>query len=89
MKRRVVGLSLCVMLGVAPVARAGYEIASWTVDSGGGTSTGAVYRLDGTAGQPDAGIAQRQPFGQAGGFWGRVTVAVQAVFRIGTVFGVR
>jgi hypothetical protein len=37
-----------------------YTIGSSTIDSGGGTSTGAVCSVSGTIGQPDAGRARRQ-----------------------------
>jgi len=32
-----------------------YAIDWWTIDGGGGTSTGGVYSVTGTIGQPDAG----------------------------------
>lgn len=50
---------------------------SWnTVDSGGGTfSSGGVYSLGGTAGQPDAGLAAGGAYTLGGGFWGGGAVA--------------
>ena len=42
----------------------------YTVDGGGGTSTGGEYVLSGTVGQPDAGmVATGGDFTLAGGFW--------------------
>lgn len=76
------------LLGVAS-SRAGYEIASWTADGGGGTSTGGVFRVDGTAGQPDAGISRQTACAVSGGFWARVVEAIQAAVRKGTAFVVR
>ena len=32
-----------------------YQIDWFTIDGGGGTSTGGVYSVSGTIGQPDAG----------------------------------
>jgi hypothetical protein len=46
-----------------------YSIGWSTSDSGGATSTGGVYALSGTAGQPDAGFGAGGSFTLAGGFW--------------------
>jgi hypothetical protein len=46
------------------------------VDGGGGTSTGGVYSVTGTIGQPDAGTMSGGNFTLEGGFWG-VIAAVQ------------
>src|SRR6266568_4789458 len=48
-----------------------YSIDWFTIDGGGGTSTGSVYSVSGTIGQPDANA---QPltggnFSVVGGFW--------------------
>jgi hypothetical protein len=50
----------------------------WTADGGGGTSTGGVYAVSGTIGQPDAGGMSGGSFSLTGGFW-----AVAAVQTIG------
>jgi hypothetical protein len=43
---------------------------SWsTIDSGGGTSTGGIFTLTGTIGQPDAGTMSGGGFQLSGGFW--------------------
>ena len=55
-----------------------YKIDWYTVDGGGGTSTGGVYSLSGTIGQPDAGTLTGGNFVLDGGFWGGV-FAVQQV----------
>ncbi len=47
-----------------------------TIDGGGGTSTGGVYSVTGTIGQPDAGTMSGGNFTVDGGFWG-VIAAVQ------------
>jgi len=47
-----------------------YSIPWHTVDGGGGTSTGGVYRVSGTIGQPDAGPpAHAGGYTLIGGFW--------------------
>jgi hypothetical protein len=42
------------------------------VDGGGGTSTGGVYTVSGTIGQPDAGAMGGGNFTLEGGFWGTI-----------------
>jgi hypothetical protein len=46
--------AVCVLL-VCNSAFAQYSIDWFTVDSGGGTTSGGVYKITGTIGQPDAG----------------------------------
>ena len=52
------------------VAQAQFSIDWYTIDGGGGTSTGGSFTLTGTIGQPDAGAASGGTFACAGGFWG-------------------
>jgi hypothetical protein len=47
-----------------------YALTWWTVDGGGGTSSGDGYTLSGTIGQPDAGILSGGNYILSGGFWG-------------------
>jgi len=68
--------ALCVA-GVlfAPAGRADEFNLSWfTLDSGGGTSTGGQFTLSGTIGQPDAGTLSGGSFKLEGGFWSGVSV---------------
>jgi hypothetical protein len=53
-----------------------FQMDWFTVDGGGGTSTGGVYSVTGTVGQPDAGLMSGGNFTLRGGFWG-VVAAVQ------------
>src|SRR5213083_2827087 len=47
-----------------------YSIDWFTIDGGGGTSTGGVYSVSGTIGQPDAGAAiTGGNYSLTGGFW--------------------
>ena len=55
-----------------------YSIDWFTIDGGGGTSTGGVYSASGTIGQPDAGVASGGNFSLGGGFWGAVIPVRQA-----------
>ena len=68
-----VGLSVVVLaLAVFAGDAQDYAIDWWTVDGGGGTSTGGVYGLSGIIGQPDAGRMSGGTFTLVGGFWGVV-----------------
>jgi len=57
-------------------AQTNYSIDWYTIDGGGGTSTGGVYAVSGTIGQPDAGAMSGGNYTLQGGFWG-VIAAVQ------------
>jgi hypothetical protein len=46
-----------------------YSIDWYTIDGGGGTSTGGVYAVTGTIGQPDAGVMSGGNYSLTGGFW--------------------
>jgi hypothetical protein len=54
------------------------DAITWsTIDGGGGTSTGGVYSVSGTIGQPDAGLTMTNgQYSVTGGFWALPT-AVQ------------
>src|SRR5689334_16947121 len=53
-----------------------FAIDWYTIDGGGGISTGGVYTLQGTIGQPDAGVMTGGGFTVVGGFWS-IAAAVQ------------
>ena len=63
--------SLCVLFAFTSLATAQQYAIDWfTIDGGGGTSTGGVYSVSGTIGQPDAGAAMSGGnFSLTGGFW--------------------
>lgn len=61
---------------ISPVIAQTYSIDWYTIDGGGGTSTGGVYTVSGTIGQPDAGHMSGGNFSIDGGFWG-IIAAVQ------------
>jgi hypothetical protein len=51
-----------------------YAIDWFTIDGGGGTSTGGVFSVTGTIGQPDAGTMSGGTYSLVGGFWGIITI---------------
>jgi len=71
-------LLLCSMLLLIPcsVKAQNYAIDWFTVDGGGGTSTGGVFSVSGTIGQPDAGKLIGGNYVLDGGFWG-IVLAIQ------------
>jgi len=73
MRRTAILLTL-ILVGVSVLmvqAQGGFDLSWWTVDGGGGTSSGGSYTLSGTTGQPDAGPAlSGGSYTLAGGFWG-------------------
>jgi hypothetical protein len=65
------GLCLISLLLFSLSTRAQSFTVDWfTIDGGGGTSTGGVYSVSGTMGQPDAGKMSGGNFSIDGGFWG-------------------
>ena len=68
----VIALALSTILHQlsTPSALAQYSITWSTIDGGGGTSTGGVYSVSGTLGQPDAGGPMTNgQYSVTGGFW--------------------
>src|SRR5216684_6593785 len=53
-----------------------YSVDWFTIDGGGGTSTGGSYSVSGIIGQPDAGHLSGGNFTLDGGFWG-IIAAIQ------------
>jgi|SRR5580765_3058877 len=78
MKTRTILLAFLLLVACALNSRAqSYSIDWSTIDGGGGTSTGGVYSVSGTIGQPDAGGAMTNgQYSVTGGFWALPT-AVQ------------
>ena len=78
MKRKVKCRELQVAVAFFPLlfvvcavrAQTNYSIDWFTIDGGGGTSTGGVYAVSGTIGQADAGGAMTNgQYSVVGGFW--------------------
>jgi hypothetical protein len=69
MNKAFIGLAALVALVVSASAQS-YSIDWYTIDGGGGTSTGGVYSVSGTIGQPDAsGAITGGNYSMTGGFW--------------------
>jgi len=60
---------LSLYLLTASLGLAQYEISWYTIDGGGGQSSGGPYTLTGTIGQPDAAYAAGGKYELLGGFW--------------------
>jgi hypothetical protein len=46
-----------------------YDLSWFSIDGGGGTSSGGAYSVSGTIGQPDAGALSGGNYTLVGGFW--------------------
>lgn len=68
-------------LGAIAPARAqntnGFSVDPFTVDGGGGLSAGGGFTIEGTIGQPDAGVLIGGGFLIEGGYWSMVQVITQ------------
>lgn len=80
MKRFVKLVGLCILVSALPLRLVAqtYAVDWFTIDGGGGTSSGGNYTLTGTIGQPDADAMIGGSYSLVGGFWG-VAVAIQEV----------
>ena len=69
--KTIIKLSLVISLLLpAKLLAQTYSVDWSTIDAGGGTSTGGVYSVSGTIGQPDAGVAMTGGnYSLTGGFW--------------------
>lgn len=63
----------CILLAIyllsAVPTSADYSITWYTIDGGGGRSSGGPYTLTGTIGQPDAAYSAGGGYEMLGGFW--------------------
>lgn len=67
-------LMLLSFLLAAASAHAQYAIDWFTLDGGGGQSSGGVYTVTGTIGQPDAATSSGGQYTLEGGFWSAFAV---------------
>ena len=71
-KRRVIFLVLCLLLILAGTANAAVnalDVPRYVISSGGGYSAAGNYVLEGTVGQPVAGIVAVGSYEVCSGFW--------------------
>ena len=74
---KIVLMTLALTAIVSRAQAQTYSIDWYTIDGGGGTSTGGVYAVSGTIGQPDAGGPMTGGnYSLTGGFWSLIA-AVQ------------
>jgi hypothetical protein len=72
---KILAVFVAIGLLLALAAQGQYAIDWQTMDGGGGTSTGGVYEISGTIGQPDAGASQQGgDVALQGGFWALIGV---------------
>jgi hypothetical protein len=64
---------------IAPVFGQEFRIGSFTVDGGGGRSSGGAFVVEETIGQPDTGVSSGGAFVVEGGFWPGAGVQVVQV----------
>ena len=57
-----------------------YTLDWYTLDGGGGTTTGGDYSLSGTIGQLDAGGMSGGDYALSGGFWSGIVEAFYELF---------
>ncbi|HNO77964.1 MAG TPA: hypothetical protein PKN33_07870 [Phycisphaerae bacterium] len=66
---RLVMVMLTTLSMVTAAPAADFEMTWHTIDGGGGTSVAGPFTLQGTVGQPDAGVVANGAFELRGGFW--------------------
>ena len=72
-------LIIPLLLATASVYAQQFSVDWYKIAGGGGTSTGAIYQITGTIGQPDASSAMSGgKFSVAGGFWSLISVVQTA-----------
>ncbi len=70
MKHTLIILTFLFLLAApAVLAQSSYDLPWWTVDGGGGSSSGEGYNLSGSIGQAEAGTLSGGSYTLSGGFW--------------------
>ncbi len=67
--RNTLSVVLIIYATLVSAAFADYSISWYTIDGGGGYSSGGPYEMVGTAGQPDAGVSAGGDYVLNGGYW--------------------
>ena len=67
--RTALPAALAVLVAPTVAVAQPFSIDWYTIDGGGGTSSGGGFTLSGTIGQPDAGVLSGGGFTLTGGFW--------------------
>ena len=74
---KLLSTTLLLSCAILTAGAQSFSIDWFTIDGGGGTSSGGNFTLSGTIGQPDAGTMSGGNFSLNGGFW--ALFAVQTV----------
>ena len=83
MKTSISRTVLILCLAFVGSARAQNFAIDWfTIDGGGGTSTGGVFAISGTIGQPDGGVMTNGNYALLGGFWAVASIPPPAAPRL-------
>jgi hypothetical protein len=69
LKKQGILVTLLVLVLIVSSSWGQYELSWYTIDGGGGRSSGGPYELVGTIGQPDAAWSKGGNFELLGGFW--------------------
>ena len=77
---------VAVFIRLAPLFAQNYAIDWHTVGGGGGTSSGGIYSLSGTIGQPEAGVLTGAAFELVGGFWSVLSVVQPPILPVLTIY---
>lgn len=80
-RRWALPLALVALASMAEAAP--FRLVSGTADGGGEHSQGSRFTVEGTVGQPDAGLSQGPRFRVDGGFWPTAadSAATDSIFR--------
>ena len=70
----LLGVVATLLLGATCTHAQSYFLDWFTIDGGGGVSSGGNYTLSGTIGQPDAGTLSGGNYTLEGGFWSGIVV---------------
>lgn len=70
MNAKKMSLAMSASLFTAVAFGQTFSIDWFTIDGGGGPSSGGDFTLNGTIGQPEAGTMSGDNYSLAGGFWG-------------------
>jgi hypothetical protein len=71
---RLLSAGLWLLFAAGTASAQNYSIDWHKVGGGGGTSTGGVYAVSGTIGQPEAGAMTGGNYSLTGGFWSLMAV---------------
>jgi hypothetical protein len=89
-RRLALPLGFCLLLSAFCFSAAGqsYSIDWYKIAGGGGTSTGGVYAVSGTIGQPDAsGVMSGGNYSLTGGFWSLYAVQTPGAPKLFIMYG--